>query len=60
MKDLIFKTVENFETLMENLEDVFNAVIETLIKNNYELPDFNTLSRLINNKRYVIPSKINI
>ncbi len=60
MKDLIFKTVENFEPLMENLEDVFNAVIETLIKNNYELPDFNTLSRLINNKRYVIPSKINI
>lgn len=58
MKDLIFKTVENFEPLMEHPEDVFNAVIEILIKNNYELPGFNTLSRLINNKRMEINTNI--
>lgn len=58
MKDLIFKTVENFEPLMEHPEDVFNAVIETLIKNNYELPGFNTLSRLINNKKMEINTNI--
>ena len=32
---------------MEQPADVFNAVIETLIKNNCEIPAFSTLERLI-------------
>ena len=58
MKDLISKTVEEFEPLMEHPADVFNAVIETLIKNNYELPAFSTLERLIGSKRTEINNNI--
>ena len=58
IEDLIIKTVEEFELIMEHPADVFNAVIETLIKNNCELPAFSTLERLINNKRAEINNNI--
>ncbi|MGL5086051.1 MAG: DUF4158 domain-containing protein [Clostridium sp.] len=58
IKKLSIKTVEDFEPIMENPADVFNAVIEVLVKNNCELPSFNTLERLINNKRAEINNNI--
>lgn len=36
---------------MENPADIVNAVIENLIKNNYELPAFSALDRIISMKR---------
>lgn len=58
IKSLIIKTVEEFEPLMDHPADVFNAVIETLIKNNCELPAFSTLERVVNNKRAEINNNI--
>lgn len=58
IKKLVIKTVEEFEPLMDHPADIFNAVIETLIKNNSELPAFSTLERLINNKRAEINNYI--
>lgn len=49
--NLIINTVAKFEPITEYQEDVFNAVIETLIKNNFELPSFKVLDRIILNKR---------
>lgn len=43
---------------MENPADVFNAVIENLIKNNCELPSFSTLDRIISTKRNEINNTI--
>lgn len=43
MNSLVIKTVEEFKPLIEHPEDVFNVVIETLIKSNYGLPSFNSL-----------------
>jgi len=43
---------------MEHPADVFNAVIQTLVKRNCELPAFSTLERLINNKRTEINNDI--
>ena len=58
IKELAIKTVEDFEPIMENPADVFNAVIEILIKNNCELPSFSTLDRIINTKRNEINNTI--
>ncbi|MGL5086017.1 MAG: DUF4158 domain-containing protein, partial [Clostridium sp.] len=58
MKSLIIKTVEEFEPLMEHPADVFNSVIEVLIKHNCELPAFSTLERLIDSKRLEINNNI--
>ncbi|WP_202976491.1 DUF4158 domain-containing protein [Anaerophilus nitritogenes] len=58
IKNIIVKTVQEYEPIMEHPADIFNAVIETLIKNNCELPAFSTLERLINNKRTEINQKI--
>ncbi|MGU8559755.1 Tn3 family transposase [Clostridium perfringens] len=49
--NLIINTVEKFEPITEYQEDVFNAVIETLLKNDFELPSFKVLDRIILNKR---------
>lgn len=49
--NLIISTVAKFEPITEYQEDVFNAVIETLIKNDFELPSFKVLDRIILNKR---------
>ena len=51
IKNISIKAVEDFEPIMENQADIFNAVIEVLIKKKCELPSFSTLERLINNKR---------
>lgn len=56
--NLVLKTVMEFDPIMEHPADVFNALIEILIKNNCELPAFSTLERLINSKRATINKDI--
>lgn len=55
---MVLKTVMEFDPIMEHPADIFNAVIEILIKNNCELPAFSTLERLINSKRAAINKDI--
>lgn len=55
IKNLVFSTVEKYEPLMENKADIFNSVLENLIRNNCELPAFSTIDRWIKSKQ----SKIN-
>lgn len=56
--NLVLKTVIEFHPIMEHPADVFNAVIEILIKNNCEFPAFSTLERRINSKRAAINNDI--
>lgn len=51
IKDLTYKSVIEYEPIMENSADVFNAVLEKLIKNNCELPAFSTIDRWIKSKQ---------
>ena len=51
IKDLTYKSVIEYEPIMENSADVFNAVLEILIKNNCELPAFSTIDRWINSRQ---------
>lgn len=47
----VLKAIELYEPLLENTADIFNAVIENLIKQNCELPAFSSLERWITNTR---------
>ncbi len=58
IKDLTNKSVEEYEPIMENSADVFNAVLEKLIKNNCEIPAFSTLERWIKSKQAEINNNI--
>lgn len=51
IKELTYKSVIEYEPIMENSADVFNAVLERLIKNNCELPAFSTIERWIKSKQ---------
>lgn len=49
--ELTNDAVSEYEPTLENIEDVFNAVLEKLIKNNCELPAFSILERSIKSKQ---------
>lgn len=51
IKELALDTVEKHEPMMENKADIFNAVLESLIINNCELPAFSTINKWIRAKR---------
>lgn len=58
IKALVLDTVEKHEPMMENKADIFNSVLEVLIKSNCELPAFLTIDRWIRSKRSQINDKI--
>lgn len=58
INSLIVKSVNEYEPLMESSEDIFNAVIEVLLRNNCELPSFRALNRLINEQKTKIDNNI--
>lgn len=58
IRDLVYNSVLEYESIMENSADIFNAVLENLIKNNCELPAFSTLDRWIKSKQYDINNNI--
>lgn len=58
IKNLVIDTVEKYEPLMENKADIFNAVLECLIKNNCELPAFSTIDRWVKSKQSQINNAI--
>ncbi|QIV96013.1 TnpA family transposase [Allofrancisella inopinata] len=43
---------------MNNIPDIINAVIESMIENNYELPSFYSLNRLVRHTRHLVNNKI--
>lgn len=55
---LIIKSVKEYEPLMESSEDIFNAVVEVLLRNNCELPSFRALNRIINEQKTKIDNSI--
>ncbi|MDK2587516.1 Tn3 family transposase [Romboutsia sedimentorum] len=54
IKTLVLDTVEKHEPMMENKADIFNAVLESLIRSNCELPAFSTIDKWIRSKRLQI------
>ncbi|MGL4912629.1 MAG: Tn3 family transposase, partial [Romboutsia sp.] len=58
IKELVLDTVEKHEPMMENKADIFNSVLESLIKSNCELPAFSTIDRWIRSKRSQINNEI--
>lgn len=56
--ELTNDAVSEYEPTLENIEDVFNAVLEKLIKNNCELPAFSVLERSIKSKQNEINNRI--
>lgn len=51
IRDLTDASVAEYEPIMENSADVFNAVLEKLIKSNCELPAFSAIDRWIKSKQ---------
>lgn len=51
IRKLTYESVIKYEPIMENSADMFNAVLERLIKNNCELPAFSTIERWIKSKQ---------
>lgn len=51
IKKLVIDSVEMYEPIKDNKADVFNAVLESLIKQNCELPAFSTIDRWTSSKR---------
>lgn len=51
VRELVSKSVVEYEPIMENSADVFNAVLEKLVKNNCELPSFSMIDRWIKSKQ---------
>ena len=52
------KVAHDAASIMNYLPDIINVVISELIKNNYELPKFNTLNRLARHTRHLVNNRI--